>query len=93
MTCRRNRLPNDILPKYLHSMRTTARRETKVTRFFEPVFAVKYIEVTNDSEEYTHYHISFQSSWSCNFTTVNALNSCSLAVAKCDKGQNENKGN
>ena len=42
----------------------------------------------------THFervHVSFQSTSSCNITTVNSLNDCRFYVRKKERGRGENK--
>ena len=46
-------------------------KHTKAARFFESIVSMK-----NDSKGFQHMHISFQSTSSCNTTSVNALNEC-----------------
>ena len=50
-----------------------------------PIVAVK------NTERYTRAHISFQSTSSCNISTVNALNSCTLYLRAKEKGQEQKR--
>ena len=43
------------------------------------------------SQKYVRLHCSFQSTSSCNFTTVNALNECNLTVQRKERGHQESK--
>ena len=92
MTCRRDRLPPGIPTKNLHKQKTDTTLKTKIARFFHPVVAVKTVEATDETHEsYRRVHVSFQSTSSCNISTVNALSECSLTVAKRERGAMNNK--
>ena len=83
MTCRRDRLPEEIDGKYLHKKKTESNDRSRVARFFEPVVAVrKFHSDKNEYEDYERVHVSFQSTSSCNFTSVNSLNFCLLKKRK-----------
>jgi len=101
-TTRRDRLPADIPGKYLHKEKTDASHRTKVARFHQPVVAVKaYPPVELQpatattpavmSLPYLCVHISFQSTSSTNFSTVNALNTCTVYKKHRDRGIGANK--
>ena len=67
-----------------------------MARFFHPVVAAKKVKVNDrDKEEglkdYERVHVSFQSTSSCNFSTVNSLNSCNINIAKKERGIGKNK--
>ena len=79
MTCWRDRLPSGVPGKYWHKQRTNTSKRTKVARFFQPIVAVKDHEATEDHCAYMRVHVSFQSTSSCNISTVNALSKCNLA--------------
>lgn len=91
MTCRRDRLPADIDEIYLHKKKTDDSLKTKVARFYEPVVAVKNVPATGEQPEYSRCHVSFQSTSSCNFGTVNALNNCGGGVERRQRGKGVNK--
>ena len=76
MTCRRDRLPSGVPAKYWHKEKTDSSPKTKVARFFQPVVAVKTVKSKNGMNKYTKVHVSFQSTSSCNLSTVNALIEC-----------------
>jgi len=89
MTCRRDRFPKDIPKQYMHIKKTDTSLRTKVGRFSEPIVAVK---VEDDGLQlYERAHISFQSTSSCNISTVNALNSCNFSLHARERGQDERK--
>ena len=90
MTCRRDRFPKDIPKEYLHIKKTNTSMRTKVARFMEPIVAVKE-EVSLEGTPYERVHVSFQSTSSCNISTVNSLNSCKAFVQAKERGQNERK--
>ena len=82
MTCRRDRLPSGVPGKYWHKEKTDNGPQAKVARFFQPVVAIKDVEQKNGKSAYRKMHVSFQSTSSCNISTVNALNTCELDVQK-----------
>ena len=79
---RRDRLPKDVPSTYWHKERTDSSQTCKVARLFNPVVAVK--DVISHEEK-------FQSTSSCNISTVNALPGCKVDVAKRERGVRENK--
>ena len=91
MTCRRDRLPPGVPGKYWHKQKTDTSKKTKVARFFQPVVAVKEVSATEEHEGYRRVHVSFQSTSSCNISTVNALSKCELSVTKKERGVGANK--
>ena len=86
MTCRRDRLPSGVPAKYWHKQRTDTSKRTKVARFFQPIVAVKKVEATENHCAYRRVNVSFQSTSSCNISTVNALSKCGLTVHKRERG-------
>jgi hypothetical protein len=76
MTCRRDRLPDKgvIDSKYWHKEKTDSGPRPKAARYEQPIFAIK--RVGNSLIQ----HTSFQSTSSCNITSVNALNEIGLYV-------------
>jgi len=95
MTCSRDRLPPNMPAKYWHKVKTDTSKKTKAARFFEPVVVVKNVPATEMTEGYRRVHISFQSAFqstsSCNISTVNALHQCNLSVMKRERGISINK--
>jgi hypothetical protein len=87
MTCRRDRLPGKgvISSKYWHKEKTNSLARPKAARYEQPIFAVKRI---GDS---LIQHTSFQSTSSCNITSVNALNELSLYCGSKDRGRGNKK--
>ena len=85
MTCRRDRLPAKIKGEYLHKKKTLVTPQTKVARFLNPIVATK----TTDC--YERVHTSFQSTSSCNITSVNGIAQCSKYLRKKQRGQKDNK--
>ena len=88
-TCARNRLPKGVKKHFFHHVKTDTSLKTKVARFFEPVVAVKKFEPSNGNE-YERVHVSFQSTSSCNISTVNALSSCSFFTREKKRGVGKN---
>ena len=76
MTCRRDRLPDKhvIAGKYWHKEKTDSGPRPKAARYEQPIFAIK--RVGNSLIQ----HTSFQSTSSCNISSVNALNEIGLYV-------------
>ena len=91
MTCRRDRLPSGVPAKYWHKQRTDTSKRTKVARFFQPVVAFKTFDATDEYCGYRRVNVSFQSTSSCNISTVNALSKCDLTVHKRERGVFEMK--
>ena len=91
MTCRRDLLPAGIPGKYLHKKKTDVSKRTKVARYLEPVVCVKNMPAERHNAAHKRVHVSFQSTSSCNFTTVNSINECSVNVEQRERGQGPNK--
>ena len=80
MTCGQDLLPAGIPGKYLHKKKMEASKRTKVTRYLEPVVCVKSVRAERLNAAHKRVHVSFQSTSSCNFTTVNSIDKCSVDV-------------
>ena len=87
MTCRRDRLPFGVLGKYFHKQKTLPSQRSKVARFLQPVIAIK----EDEDKSFRRVHCSFQSTSSCNISTVNALNECKLYTEPRQRGSNVSK--
>jgi hypothetical protein len=87
MTCRRDRLPGKgvIDNKYWHKEKTDHGPRAKAARYEQPVFAIK--RVGNSLIQ----HTSFQSTSSCNITSVNALNGLGHYVTAKERGRGATK--
>jgi hypothetical protein len=85
MTCRRDRLPSRIPKKYLSKKKTDTSDKTKVERFNQPIVLV------SKAESYQRVHVSFQSTSSCNLSTVNSVPKTSLYVTLRERGHGEHK--
>ena len=59
--------------------------------WFFAVKHVKFPQTETTKKNYTRVHVSFQSTSSCNITTVNALNSCKASIRKKERGRGANK--
>jgi hypothetical protein len=95
MTCRRDRLPKGVPNHWFHKV-ATAPGDTKarVARFNNPITVVKHISVTpptGPTIKYSKVHVTFQSTSSCNITTVNALNQNALFAVQKERGSGKNK--
>jgi len=87
MTCtvNRGRLPGKVPNQYWHKGTTGSDDRAKGARFEYPIVAVK-----RDKEKYGNsvwVHTSFQSTSSCNISSVNALNHCSLCAQQRERGR------
>jgi uncharacterized membrane protein YukC len=67
MTCRRDRLPHGVPSKHYHKEKTDSKARPKAVRYEQPIFAIKHIGNS------IIQHTSFQSTSSCNISSVNAL--------------------
>jgi hypothetical protein len=84
MTCRRDQSPKDIPGKYFHEAKTNSNARPKAARFEHPIFMMKNLRndlTDNNKVTGSLQHTSIQSTSSCNITSVNALDS--LTVACC----------
>ena len=87
MTCttRRDRLPKGVPGRFFHKQKTKVTDRSRAARFEVPIFVLKHhqagmLQLT-----------SFQSTSSCNFSHVNAINSCSLFVHPKARGRGVHK--
>ena len=94
-TCRRDRLPRGVPKEFFHHERGTnggSDKRTKVTKFVEPITAVKYEPSLVEGKDcYTRVHVSFQSTGSTNFSSVNSLNSNRSFVFPKSRGKGKDK--
>jgi len=72
MTCRRDRFPKNVPKEHFHNKKVQVNKRTRSARFEQPIFAIK--RKAQSVMQFT----SFQSTSSCNFASVNALNECAL---------------
>ena len=86
MTCRRDRLPAGVPKHRFHYEKGRVTESSRVARFLEPITATKSFPADTVNKEYTRAHVSFQSTGSTNFSTVNALNSCRLFLSEPKRG-------
>jgi hypothetical protein len=91
MTCRRDRLPKEIPEANLHKKKTDSSPRPKAARFFHPINVVKTFPAVGDQKAYRRVHTSFQSTSSCNLSTVNAMTTCSMSIRRRERGRGENK--
>lgn len=90
MTSARNSLPRNIKDEYLHKLKTDPKnKQAKIARFAQPIIAVKDVE--KDGKKYQRVHVSFQSTSSCNISTVNALNEVYNFVELRERGKGISK--
>jgi hypothetical protein len=89
MTCRRDRLPNGVKGEYMQKEGTPVDRRSKAAQFTHPIVMVKSFDNANDGSKkpYVRTHVSFQSTSSCNISTVNAIDTISLQVRKKERGR------
>lgn len=91
VTCRRDRLPKEITDTYLHKKKTDSSPRPKAARYFNPIVAVKNVAAVDGKKGYQRVHTSFQSTSSCNISTVNALSSCNMSIRRRERGRGLNK--
>ena len=93
MTCRRDRLPNGIPADNMCKKKTSNEARPKAARFNQPINLVKIVTADEAANRkgYVRVHTTFQSTSSCNISTVNALNECGMYVRKRERGRKENK--
>ena len=94
MTCRRDRLPVGVDKKFFHHIKAVqVNQVSRVARFEHPVVAVKHVNNPPDSgkSSYSLVHVSFQSTGSCNISTVNSLSEVQLYVSERERGRGEQK--
>jgi hypothetical protein len=65
--------------------KTDTSNKTKVARFNKPIVLVR------KAETYQRVHVSFQSTSSCNLSSVNSLPKASFYVAQRERGRGEHK--
>ena len=88
MTAGRSNLPKDIRSEYLHKVKTDPNNKyAKIARFAVPVVALK----NDPNGKWQRCHVSFQSTSSCNLSTVNALNEVFNYVELRERGRGSNK--
>ena len=88
MTSRRNYLPKDINFEYLQKLKIDpTNKYAEIARFAEPIVAVK----NDPNGKWQRYHVSFQSTSSCNISTVNAHNEVFNYVELRGRGRGSNK--
>ena len=90
LTSARDRLPGDIPSQYLHKAKTLpGNKAAKLAKFVQPIVAVK--NSTGPTGKYQRTHISFQSTSSCNISTVNAMNEVYNFVELRERGRGDDK--
>ena len=82
MTYQRDRLPPGVPGRYWNKQKSDTSKKNKVARVLQPIVAVKEVEATDKYKEYRRVHVSFQSTSSCNISTINALSNCELSISK-----------
>jgi len=71
--------------------KTDSSKRPKAARFNEPITMVKTTAARGDKKVYQGIHVSFQSTSSCNISTVNALTSSKLTLRRKERGHGEYK--
>jgi hypothetical protein len=83
-TIRRDRLPRNVPGKYWHKEKTQPNAQRpKSARFLQPIVATKH------QGEIRLTVTSFQSTSSCNITSVNGISACSLYAHTKERGQSK----
>ncbi|CAJ1953548.1 unnamed protein product [Cylindrotheca closterium] len=91
MTSRRDRLPAGVPKHHFHHEKGPVDDRSKAARFIHPITCVKKFPQDGEKKAYTRTHVSFQSTGSTNFSTVNAINSSRLYVVKKERGVGKEK--
>ena len=73
MTCRRDRLREEVPGIYLHKDKKGSKQKAKVARFYHHVVAVKSVTAVPYKKVHQRVHVSFKSISSYNISIVNAL--------------------
>ena len=71
--------------KYWHKEKTDSKAHPKAARYEQPIHAMLHIKDSAVS------HTSFQSTSSCNISTVNTLNQVGMYVAPKERGRGNQK--
>ena len=91
MTCRQYFLPSNIPPQYFHKLKTDYKQQSKESRFLHPDVAVKETHAQGVKQAYQLAHFFFQSTSSCNISTVNSLAQFKLKTQSKVRGRGDNK--
>ena len=93
MTCRRDRLPSGVHADNMCKQKTSNEARPKAARFNQPINLVQIVagDEAADTKAFVRVHTTFQSTSSCNISTVNALNECGMYVRKRERGRGDNK--
>jgi hypothetical protein len=78
MTCCRDHLPKDTPAENSHKKKTCSNSHPKAACFHQSIVAMQNFMPEGEKKGYQCIHVSFQSTSSCNLSTVNALNECSM---------------
>jgi hypothetical protein len=91
MTCRRDRICSGVAEKYLCKKKTDTKERSRAARFNQRITMVKTVKAGRDHPKFERVHVTFQSTSSCNLSTVNALQTNRLFVAQRERGRGEYK--
>ena len=91
MTCRRDRLPQGVKGEYLQKDGTPVDKRSKAARFTQPIVMVKPVHTESTKRNYVRTHVTFQSTSSCNLSTVNSIDNVSLQVKRKERGRGNQK--
>ena len=84
MNCRRYFLPSNIPPQYFHKLKTDSKKYIQESSFTTSYCGCKWTHAQGVQSAYQRAHIYFQSSSSCNISTVNSLDQWKLKLEiKC----------
>ena len=93
MTTQCDWLPNGVPAGNMCKKKTSNEARPKAARFNQPINLVKIVarDKAANKKAYVRVHTTFQSTPSCNLSTVNALNECGMYVWKREQGRKDNK--
>lgn len=87
VTCGRDRFPRGMPSKCMCKLDTNSTARPKAARLENPILPTKKVEGTGSVLQFA----TFQSTSSCDFTHVNAVNQCNLfaGVRECGRGKHK----
>jgi hypothetical protein len=85
ITCPQDRLQNGIPDKYLSKKKTDTSDKSKVASFNKPIVLMCKVDT------YQRVHLSFQSTLSCDLSSIYSLPKTSLYVTQRERDREEQK--
>ena len=91
ISCLQDCLTSNIPSQCFHKLKTLYKQRSKKARFLHPDVAVKETHTQGGKPAYQLAHVSFQSTSSCNISTVNSLAQFKLQNQRKVRGRGDNK--